>query len=281
MNLLFRNLRKDEIKPAIAKATEKGVSILLWKQNFVDLDILDELLESSDYEITYPQNHICRISIWDKTKKMWVSREGIGEGCSPKNTANDALKRAGMSWGIGRELFSSGELFVAKDYLSSLEGSGNSYRCYDEFKVLDIEYCEKKIKNLKLGIYHSGQLQNEVSFSFLVEEETKNEVKSTKKKSSTTSKKAESKTPTLLESEDATKNSQQELLKTSQEKAEINDNEVILLGNCRGKRYGEVKDTQLFKCFLHWAKNATPKYPDKAIEEQFLKFKNLAIKISA
>lgn len=289
MNLLFRNLEKNEIKPAIAKVTEKGVTVLLWKQNFVDLDILDEVLESTDYEITYPQNHICRISIWDKTKKIWVSKEGIGEGFSAKSIANDALKRAGMSWGIGRELFSSGELFISKEDLVSWKQSNDKFYCYDEFKVLDIEYEQKKIKHLTLGIFLSGTFHKEVSFSFAVET-VKKESKTTKKKADSTSKKSYTIENNPNVSNEKPKTNKQEPIKnqegsldTKQETTDtiIDDNEIILLGNCRGKKYGDVKESPLFKSFLNWAKNASTRYPDVTIEEQFLKFKALANKISA
>ncbi|MBU5469914.1 hypothetical protein KQI85_05980 [Falcatimonas sp. MSJ-15] len=111
MKLKFRNLKASEIKPAIAKVNSEGVTILLWKNNFVDLDILDKTIESTDYQVTFSRENVCKISIWDKLKKVWVECKEIGEGISAKCTANDSLKRAGMSWGIGRELFTSGEVF--------------------------------------------------------------------------------------------------------------------------------------------------------------------------
>ena len=144
MKLKIRNLKANEIKPAVAKANAGGAVLLLWKNNLADLTILDEIIDSTNYEIRYPQENVCCISIWDGTKKCFVSKEGIGEGISPKSIANDALRRAGTAWGIGRELFSIGELFVPKEMLkawSETETDGKKYfHCYDEFRVLDVQY---------------------------------------------------------------------------------------------------------------------------------------------
>lgn len=362
MKLLFRNLEASEIKPCIAKTTENGVIVLLWKSNIADYNILDETLESTDYDISYPKENTCRIAIWDKPRKMWVAREGIGEGVSPKCKANDALKRAGMAWGIGRELFTCGELFIPKDHLQSWKESDKGrveYHCYDEFKVLDIEYIGKTIKKLVLGIFNSGQQHNEIAFEFQVDDTESTE--SIVKKASRTTRSARksssektvpeesevssnvseedgeisadsdvgiveenaktsndennnSKLPKNEELNDVPEKSKENVenkpvnnvkehqletekeLKSSQnlninpETGEnkhtqslepsgnnaIDDNEIILLGNCKGKRFGEVKETPMFKSFLNWAKNAKTHYPAADVEAQFLKFKAMA-----
>lgn len=313
MKLKFRNLKASEIKPAIAKVNSEGVTILLWKNNFVDLDILDEALEPTDYQVTFPRENVCKISIWDKLKKVWVEREGIGEGISAKCTANDSLKRAGMSWGIGRELFTSGELFIPKHLLKNWKSTAEQYKCYDEFKVLEIQYFESTriISSLKLGILYHGELYNEISFSF-DEPVDKTDTKVTKKSTRSSTKnektaKDETIEPSAVESNDNSSEAQEPVsLKEATESKEeepseskkcddkdtvceadnnkndeqpnslIADSEVILIGNCRGKSYGEVKDSETFKSFLNWAKKASPRYNDEAAANQFLRFKKLA-----
>ena len=327
MKLKFRNLKASEIKPAIAKVTNEGVMLLLWKNNFVDLDILDEVLEATDYQVTYPKENVCCISIWDKLKKTWVSKEGIGEGPSAKCMANDSLKRAGMSWGIGRELFTCGELFVPKKILKNWkEPTQFQYRCYDEFKVLDIQYVDNTIVYLKLGIYSHGEHYDDVSFSFEEPEEIKaitKKARTSSKTKSTVEEKNESpaepevvedvtkSTGDVVENEkhseetvDATgkdaaieqettkvttedvaespveqkteKGSEKASSKKNDKAVAILDDEIILMGNCRGKRFGDVKNTDTFKSFLEWAKKSSPRYSDVAASEQFLKFKALA-----
>lgn len=170
MKLKIRNLKANEIKPAVAKANAGGAVLLLWKNNLADLTILDEIIDSTNYEIRYPQENVCCISIWDGTKKCFVSKEGIGEGISPKSIANDALRRAGTAWGIGRELFSIGELFVPKEMLkawSETETDGKKYfHCYDEFRVLDVQYSKDNavIVYLKIAISQYGKQHHVIEF---------------------------------------------------------------------------------------------------------------------
>ena len=59
--------------------------------------------------------------------------------------------------------------------------------------------------------------------------------------------------------------------------SEFTDDTVILIGSCRNRRYGEVKETEKFKEFLKWIANSEMDYPDAARKEQIKMFKKLAI----
>ena len=77
-------------------------------------------------------------------KGQWVSKQDCGV---PSNTqgekgeASDAFKRAGFSWGIGRELYDSPFIWIA--------GKAGKY---DRFHVTDIQYDREKREFTRLTI---------------------------------------------------------------------------------------------------------------------------------
>lgn len=58
--------------------------------------------------------------------------------------------------------------------------------------------------------------------------------------------------------------------------SELTDDTVILIGSCRNRRYGDVKDTEKFKEFLNWIAHSEMDYPDVSRKEQIKMFKKLA-----
>lgn len=102
MELNFRDLRADEIdcRPAIVKGN--GLSLLLYKDARVDMDILDETVGPMNWQRLHSrENANCVVEIWDSEKKMWVSKEDTGtESFSEKEKglASDSFKRACFNW---------------------------------------------------------------------------------------------------------------------------------------------------------------------------------------
>lgn len=267
MKLNTRKLKANEIKAKVAKTNKGGVILLLWKSSLADLTILDEALDPSDYEITYPSKGVCRISIWDKEKGCWVSKEGIGEGNSPKSLANDSLMRAGIAWGIGRELYTANDIFIYKDKLKTYKDTEEDGKdvcvCYDEFQVLDILYQNDSISYLKIGIAQYGEIHHTVEFSFISEQ----------KGSKATGKKGKEKSVKEPAKAESTSCKPSECV--------LPDDEIILMGNCRGKTFGEVRETEVFHSFLGWAKTATTRYADPKQAEQFDRIKVYAQQMCA
>lgn len=56
--------------------------------------------------------------------------------------------------------------------------------------------------------------------------------------------------------------------------AVVDDDTVILIGSCKGKKLGEVKGTEPFERFLNWVAHTVTGYPDAARNEQLKFFKN-------
>lgn len=287
MKLNTRKLRPEEIKAKIAQTNAGGVKLLLWKTPLADFNVLEDLLDAKNYEITYPREGCCRISIWDESKDSWVTKEGIGEGTTPKSIANDALSRAGTAWGIGRELFVPQEIFIHKDKLKSYkeeeagENGKTRYMCFDEFHVLDVQYKEDAISYLKIGIAQYGNVHHEVEFHFsdvTASEEKKpeeQEAKSEAQKTEVPKKEKKVLEEPVREVHEIRK--PEKAADTPDKKEYLAPDEIILMGNCKGKTYQEVKDTEVFESFLKWASKTSTKYDDQSKNEQLSRIKAFAV----
>lgn len=114
-----RLLKADEISCRIQSITDKGGAIiLLYKDARVDMNILDETYGMMNWKRTHETidgKLFCTISVWDDTKKEWVSKQDVGVESNTEATkgeASDAFKRAGFNWGIGRELYTAPFIYV-------------------------------------------------------------------------------------------------------------------------------------------------------------------------
>ena len=78
-NDMFRALRADEIECRIGRAMEKGVSLLLYKDARCDQNILDETVGVMGWQRTHSRDNAnCTVSLWDKEKQQWISKEDTG-----------------------------------------------------------------------------------------------------------------------------------------------------------------------------------------------------------
>lgn len=140
--MLFRNLKANEIECKVAQVKESGVQLLLYKTARTDMDLLDEVVGTTNWKCSYREikgNLYCTISIYDKEKQEWVEKEDCGVesafGDKEKGEASDAFKRAGFKIGIGRSLYTSPFIWVGSDKVKI-----NGGKTYDTFSVLNIEY---------------------------------------------------------------------------------------------------------------------------------------------
>lgn len=145
----FRNLRADEIDVRISQITNKGFSLLLYKDARCDMNILDETVGSMNWQRTHMRDNAnCIVSLWDKEKQQWVSKEDTGTESNTekeKGLASDSFKRACFNWGIGRELYTSPFIWVSDtSYIKTNEKTGKS-AVYERFKVSMIETSADKV----------------------------------------------------------------------------------------------------------------------------------------
>lgn len=142
----FRLLRENEIDCRVATCSEKGVSLLLYKDARCDMNILDETVQPMNWTRSHSRDNAnCTVSIWDPEKGQWVSKEDTGTESNTeaqKGLASDSFKRACFNWGIGRELYTAPFIWVSADKCNIKQGRNGKLACYDKFVVEKIQYNE-------------------------------------------------------------------------------------------------------------------------------------------
>ncbi len=147
----MRLLKANEIQAKVKAVYSSSVMLLIYKDARVDMSILDETYGAENWTCSYREvkgNLFCTISVWDKEKSTWVSKEDVGiesrtEG--EKGEASDSFKRAGTKWGIGRELYTSPRIYVN---INSGELTNNGKGVKTNFFVSKIGYNENREINL-------------------------------------------------------------------------------------------------------------------------------------
>lgn len=114
----IRALMAEEIEVRVSQVTEKGVSLVLYKDARCDKRILDETYGVEGWANCYSEikgNLYCSIMIHDKDTGMWIQKQDCGVESNTekeKGEASDAFKRAGFNVGIGRELYTKIFIFI-------------------------------------------------------------------------------------------------------------------------------------------------------------------------
>ena len=148
----MRALRADEIEVRVGQVYDQKVSMLLYKTARTDMAILDETYGEFGWQCDYKElkgNLYCGIGVLNEASGEWIWKWDCGTESNTekeKGEASDALKRAGVKWGIGRELYSGPRIYldVATD------------------KVSDYKYKVHDLKELR-GIYVSHIRTEEIN----------------------------------------------------------------------------------------------------------------------
>ncbi len=144
--MMFRKLREEEIDVRVSTVSDKGVSLLLYKDARVDQAILDETVGCMNWQRHHTRDNAnCIVSLWDETKKQWIEKEDTGKESyteKEKGIASDSFKRACFNWGIGRELYTAPFIWVPADKVKIIEKNGKR-TTYDKFHVEKIVYDEQ------------------------------------------------------------------------------------------------------------------------------------------
>ena len=151
--MIFRPLKADEIECRIGSVSQRGFTMLLYKDARCDMNILDETVGAMNWQREHLRDNAnCIVSIWDESKETWVSKEDTGTESyteKEKGIASDSFKRACFNWGIGRELYTAPIIFIR----AKTEPQGNGYRLANKsdgygYKVAQIEYKDGRITKL-------------------------------------------------------------------------------------------------------------------------------------
>ena len=154
MRLEFRKLRADEIDIRAATCTEKGASLLLYKDARCDMNILDETVTPMGWMRQHSRDNAnCTVSLWDSDKQMWISKEDVGTESNTeaeKGLASDSFKRACFNWGIGRELYTAPSIWVDAGTVRIEKNYKGKFEIKDKLHVSDIQYDNNSIVSLEI-----------------------------------------------------------------------------------------------------------------------------------
>lgn len=158
----FRLLNESEIECRVGTINEKGLSLLLYKDARVDMNLLDETVgvgkwQRKHYEL---KGHVyCSVGI--KVDEEWVWKDDVGVESNTESTkgeSSDSFKRACFNWGIGRELYTAPFVWIpAHKYKSATNKSGKP-TTYDKFTVEKIKYEDNEIVGLAIKNIDSNQI---------------------------------------------------------------------------------------------------------------------------
>lgn len=159
---MFRGLRPDEIDVRVGSVSKKGASLLLYKDARCDMNILDETYTPAGWQRKHEVingNLYCGIGIWNKEINEWVWKWDCGTESfteKEKGEASDSFKRAAFNIGIGRELYTTGFIFVSCE-TEPISNTVNKFKLKNPYQfsgayVSDIKYKETDHKREIIGL---------------------------------------------------------------------------------------------------------------------------------
>lgn len=194
---MCRNLKATEIDVRVQSQKDSGLILLLYKNARVDMDLLDEEYGKLGWQRTHTFKDgrlYCTVSVWDKEKGQWISREDVGTESNTeaeKGQASDSFKRACVNFGAGRELYTSPFIWVSSGNYN-LDAKGKNK---DTFSVSNIVIEDKVITGLEI----KNDNTNKIVFTFgKCRGQNKGSISSEKKEDKQTPTKAENEPKTSL-----------------------------------------------------------------------------------
>lgn len=147
----FRLLKASEVECRVSTVTEKGVSLLLYKDARVDQNILDETLGIEGWQRDHKElkgNIYCGVGVYSESLAQWIWKWDAGSESNTeavKGEASDSFKRACFNLGIGRELYTAPFIWVNRTDVDLVESGKDTYgkvkyKTFDRFSVKDIGY---------------------------------------------------------------------------------------------------------------------------------------------
>lgn len=153
--MMFRDLTADEIDCRVSTVSEKGCSLLLYKDARVDMNILDETFGIMGWQREHQMigdRLYCTVKIRSDNGE-WISKQDVGTESyteKEKGQASDSFKRACFNIGIGRELYTAPFIWIGSDKCRITKNSQGKPTTSDRFEVSDIVIKNKKITGLAI-----------------------------------------------------------------------------------------------------------------------------------
>lgn len=164
---LIRLLKAEEIECRVSVISEKGLSLLLYKDARVDQKILDETFGAFGWKRSHQcidGNLYCTVEILDKESGQWVAKQDVGTTGyteKEKSQASDSFKRACFNWGIGRELYTAPFIWIPAEraaiQMKESQNKEKRYYCNDRFSVSSIQYNEEREISSLVIVNDKGQ----------------------------------------------------------------------------------------------------------------------------
>ena len=151
----FRDLTAEDIDCRVSTCNENGISLLLYKDARVDMNILDETFGVFGWQRTHEligDRLYCTVSIYDSKNDIWIKKQDVGTESyteKEKGQASDSFKRACFNIGIGRELYTAPFIWVNASDCNMKQCNG-IWRTNDRFEVKDITIENKRITGLSI-----------------------------------------------------------------------------------------------------------------------------------
>ncbi len=146
----MRTLKCNEVECRVAMVKPNGFSLLLYKDARCDMAILDEVVGPMNWKREHTRDNAnCIVSLWDKEKGQWISKEDTGSESNvdkAKGLASDSFKRACFNWGIGRELYTSPFIWI-----NQMQYVKQGNKVYEKFVVQHFVVDQGEITQLAIG----------------------------------------------------------------------------------------------------------------------------------
>lgn len=144
-------MKGSDIQVYVKTVTKsKKALCLLYKDSRYDMEELDKRYGEMNWQNSFRtvgDMLVCTISVWDEEKQQWISKENVGSATQiekEKGHASDAFKRASSTWGIGRELYNSPDIFIQLNN----EEIDNNGRCKAKFYVSSIKFTKSSVQSV-------------------------------------------------------------------------------------------------------------------------------------
>ena len=137
MNIKFRGLLPDEIDIRVGNVSQRGATLLLYKNARVDMALLDQVVGPMNWQRDHKEvkgNMYCGIGIQGENGWVWKWDCGTESNTeAEKGESSDSFKRAGFNWGLGRELYTAPLIFINCETLPD----GNRYKLKNKSEFYD------------------------------------------------------------------------------------------------------------------------------------------------
>lgn len=151
-------------------------TILAYKNARVDQQRLDDVVGPFGWKREHSRdNKNCIVSIWDESKKQWVSKEDTGTESNAeaqKGLASDSFKRACFNWGIGRELYDYPSISIKLKQDEIQERNGKKSASWN-FKLKEWRWYAE-FTNGKISFLAAKDNHNQIRFQWGTRREVNN-----------------------------------------------------------------------------------------------------------